>query len=96
MDAHSVIINPNFTNTTDLIPSVRMDYGTNLGSLWSTGLSLSATWTVGASPQTQTQGDTWQVGSRVFASAVIPTPSKGVIKDEGRYVIYNDKIIRVK
>ena len=46
-DAHSRIMNPNFINTIDFVPAARLDFGTNLGAEWQTGLSTSATWVAG-------------------------------------------------
>ena len=78
-DTHSVIVNPNFTNTNDLVPTTRLNYGTNLGSTWQTGLSTTATWAVNSSPATANQNGTWQVGARIFAdpgSAILTTDFK--------------------
>jgi uncharacterized protein (TIGR02145 family) len=74
-DANSVILNPNFTDLTNLVPNARLNYGANLGSEFVTGLSTSAVWTVGSSPATANQDSTWQVGARVFATsgAIAPT-----------------------
>jgi hypothetical protein len=68
-DQHSIVVNPNFNNTTDLVPGSKsiIQFGTNLGTTFNTGLSTSATWVVGTSPQKQVQSGTWQVGARIFA-----------------------------
>jgi len=66
-DAHSVVVNPNFTNMEDFIPTARLDYGTDLGTEFNTGLSTAATWVVGVTPATRIQSGTWQVGARIFA-----------------------------
>lgn len=65
-DTHSVVINPNFNNTTDLVPVKRLDYGTNLGNDWQTGLSVTAKWVAGVSPATAIQNGKWQVGARIY------------------------------
>jgi hypothetical protein len=65
-DTHSKVINPNFNNFTDFVPATRLDYGTDLGTTWQTGLSKSAVWTVGSAPATTNQNGTWQVGARLF------------------------------
>ena len=65
-DTHSQIINPNFNNLTDFVPTARLGYGTNLGSAWKTGLSTTAIWVVGSTPPTTNQNGTWQVGARVY------------------------------
>jgi uncharacterized repeat protein (TIGR02059 family) len=65
-DTHSVVVNPSFTNKSDLIPASRLDYGTNLGATWLTGLATTASWTVGVQPATADQNGNWQVGARVF------------------------------
>jgi hypothetical protein len=64
-DLHSVIINPNFTNFIDFIPSTKLSYGTNLGSIWETGLSIDAIWSTN-DPATTIQNGTWQVGSIIY------------------------------
>jgi hypothetical protein len=65
-DAHSKIVNPDFTNTTDLVPAARLDFGKDLGAEWRTGLSTTATWVVGSSPETRDQNGAWQVGARLY------------------------------
>ncbi len=65
-DAHSRIVNPEFINTTDLVPAVRLDYGKDLGTEWRTGLSTGARWVVGSSPETRDQNGPWQVGARLY------------------------------
>jgi hypothetical protein len=65
-DAHSVIIDPHFKDTIQLVPSVRLDYGKNLGADWQTGLSASAIWTPGLSPETKDQNGNWQAGAHVY------------------------------
>jgi hypothetical protein len=66
-DLHSVVINPTFVNTITLVPTARLNYGTNLGTTYQTGLSTTATWTVNVAPSTTVQNGTWQVGASVFA-----------------------------
>lgn len=68
-DSHSRIVNPDFINTVDFVPASRLDYGKDLGSEWRTGLSVSATWTVGTAPATTDQNGSWQVGARVYSSS---------------------------
>ena len=65
-DLHSIVINPNFNNTTDFVPAARLNYGTDLGINYNMGLSVSATWIVGIAPTTNVQSGTWQVGARVL------------------------------
>lgn len=65
-DTHSVIVNPNFTDITNFVPKARLDYGTNLGASWQSGLSTDATWGK-TDPKTSVQNGLWQVGSRVYA-----------------------------
>ena len=65
-DTHSVIVNPNFNNFIDFVPLARLDYGTNVGTAWQTGLSTTASWTLGVSPATTNQNGTWQVGARIY------------------------------
>jgi hypothetical protein len=65
-DTHSRIINPDFINLTDFVPRARLDYGTDLGSNWITGLSIKAVWVPGSSPATKDQNGPWQVGARIY------------------------------
>jgi len=79
-DTHSVVVNPSFTNKSDLIPASRLDYGTNLGATWLTGLATTASWTVGVQPVTADQNGNWQVGARVFNGvSTIPVYNSSLI-----------------
>ena len=79
-DTHSVVVNPSFTNKSDLIPASRLDYGTNLGATWLTGLATTASWTVGVQPATADQNGNWQVGARVFNGvSTIPVYNSSLI-----------------
>ena len=81
-DTHSVIINPNFINTTDFVPATRLDYGKDLGSEWLSGLSTTATWVPGSSPATTNQNGKWQVGARIYeAATVLPTLQSSVVEN---------------
>ena len=64
-DTHSRIVNPNFNNTTDFLPSERLDFGINLGDEWKTGLSTTAKWIPGLPPSIANQNGVWQVGARI-------------------------------
>jgi uncharacterized protein YjdB len=68
-DLHSVVINPNFINFTDLVPAVRLNNGTDLGAEWQTGLSINAVWGT-TDPATSTQNGPWQVGARIYYAPV--------------------------
>jgi hypothetical protein len=67
-DLHSKIMDPQFVNTTNFVPASRLDFGKNLGAEWQLGLSTSAKWIVGASPETTAQGANWQVGAVLYKS----------------------------
>ena len=67
-DTHSKVLNPNFIDTINFVPKTRLDYGTNLGLTWQSGLSKDATWGK-TDPTTSVQNGPWQVGSRVYAAA---------------------------
>jgi uncharacterized protein YjdB len=64
-DTHSVIINPNFINFIDFVPAVRLNYGTDLGATWQSGLSVTAVWGT-TDPATMNQNGVWQVGARIY------------------------------
>jgi hypothetical protein len=88
-DTHSIIADPNFINTIDLVPATRLNYGKNLGSEWQTGLSSTAIWKVGASPATANQNGTWQVGARVHNTS-IPVASVTISATGGLATIIKD------
>ena len=97
-DAHSKIVNPNFKNTIDFVPADRLDYGLDLGTEWQTGLSTTATWVAGSSPENANQNGTWQVGARIIQASITqkgdylgkftvdPNPSNG------KFQIHIDKM----
>ena len=66
-DTHSQMINPNFIDTIQFVPTVRINNGTNLGSVWQSGLSTATDWIVGTSPSTTNQNGSWQVGAHIYA-----------------------------
>ena len=70
-DTHSVVLNPNFIDTENLVPGIRLNYGKNNGDEWKTGLSTSATWIAGSTPATTEQSGTWQIGARIQAEAQV-------------------------
>jgi uncharacterized repeat protein (TIGR02059 family) len=89
-DTHSVVINPNFNNTTDFVPSARLDYGTDLGTEWQTGLAIGAVWTPGVSPATANQNGKWQVGARIAGAPttpVIPAYTSSVVQNASPAVL---------
>jgi hypothetical protein len=94
-DAHSIIADPNFIDTVNLVPTTRLDYGKNLGTEWQTGLSTTANWVAGTSPATTNQNGIWQVGARVHA--IIPVT--GIIdtekKNEQFKVIVTDQELTI-
>ena len=73
-DTHSKIVNPNFYNTTEFVPRARLDYGLDLGTEWQSGLSTTATWTPGVSPEMANQNGKWQVGARISQVTTGPNP----------------------
>ena len=89
-DVHSRIMNPNFLNTIDFVPAVRLDFGTNLGPEWQAGLSTTATWLVGSSPSTTDQNGTWQVGARVYPEQRIYVSGITVTGEGGANAIGSD------
>ena len=89
-DAHSVVINPNFINTIDFVPAARLDYGSDLGAEWQTGLSTSAEWLAGTSPSTADQNGIWQVGAHVYSSQSVNVTSITVTGAGGSSTITTD------
>ena len=84
-DTHSVVVDPGFKNTTDFIPASRLDYGTDLGTEFKTGLSENAVWS-SSDPATATQDGAWQAGARILTSHfggqtvnIYPNPASDLI-----------------
>ncbi len=88
-DAHSVVIDPNFADKIGFVPTTRLDYGTDLGSEWLTGLATDAVWGT-TSPATADQNGTWQVGARIFGPAGIPVTNISVTGQGGSSAITTD------
>lgn len=63
-DTHSKVINPDFKDLVNFVPSARLDFGKDLGSTWAEGLSVNAKWGT-TNPETAMQNGAWQVGARV-------------------------------
>jgi uncharacterized protein YjdB len=93
-DTHSVVVNPGFNNLTDFVPATRLNYGTNLGSTWQTGLSTTASWIVGSPPETALQNGAWQVGARIYSIQVVPVSGIKVTGTDGTTAMtrYNTKL----
>lgn len=72
-DEHSVILDPEFIDLIDFVPGSKaiIARGVNLGTEFQYGLSTTAEWIPGATPDKELQGDTWQVGARIYATEVI-------------------------
>lgn len=66
-DQHSVVMNPNFIDFVNFVPTTRLNYGTDLGTEFNLGLSTTADWIVGSNPALTYQNGTWQVGARIYA-----------------------------
>ena len=78
-DLHSVVRNPQFIDMTSLVPIARLNYGTDLGTNFQTGLSTKASWVVGSSPSTTNQNGSWQVGAMIYDVSSAPPPPAPVI-----------------
>jgi len=73
-DTHSRVINPNFKDLVSFVPAARLDYGTDLGQAFATGLSVDAKWGT-TSPATATQNGRWQVGAVIYKEVAEPAPA---------------------
>ena len=72
-DTHSRVINPNFKDLVSFVPAARLDYGTDLGQAFATGLAVDAKWGT-TSPATATQNGRWQVGAVIYKEVAEPAP----------------------
>lgn len=83
-DTHSIVINPDFKDFVNFVPTKRLDYGTNLGTNWIEGLATNAKWGT-TSPETALQNGHWQVGAIIYkevaTTAPVPVYSGSVIND---------------
>ena len=73
-DTHSRVINPDFKDLVSFVPAARLDYGTDLGQAFATGLSVDAKWGT-TSPATATQNGRWQVGAVIYKEVAEPAPA---------------------
>ena len=87
-DAHSVVINPEFRDFINFVPS-KLNYGKNLGPEWTSGLSVTSGWVAGSSPVTSEQTARWQVGAvlhelpdTIPEVVVVPEFLNSVIEEE--------------
>lgn len=64
-DLHSIVINPEFTDLTNFVPKVRLDYGMDLGPDLINGLAIDGFWGK-LDPRVVSQNGTWQVGARIY------------------------------
>lgn len=62
-DTHSIIMDPLFIDTINMVPEKRLDFGVDLGDEFNTGLAVTAKWVVGEYPDTAKQNGKWQVGA---------------------------------
>jgi hypothetical protein len=69
-DAHSIVLDPNFIDRLNFVPSSRLSNGVNLGPSYNVGLAVDAVWGSG-NPATATQNGVWQVGAYVYTSTSI-------------------------
>ena len=72
-DVHSVVINPQFRDYINFVPSSRLDFGTDLGPEWVQGLAPNAVWGT-TDPATTTQNGKWQVGAIIHPGATAVRP----------------------
>lgn len=60
-----LVLDPNFINFSSLVRVAKLDFGTNLGYQWQTGLSTKAVWRK-TSPDTTNQNGKWLPVSFVY------------------------------
>ncbi|HLP73533.1 MAG TPA: T9SS type A sorting domain-containing protein [Bacteroidales bacterium] len=72
-DAHSVVMNPEFKDLVNFVPSKRLDFGRDLGAEWKDGLALNAKWGT-ADPATTAQNGKWQAGAVVYEAGTVTEP----------------------
>jgi len=68
-DTHSQVMDPYFINTTDLVPSWRMQWGTP--TEFDMGIAANARWEVGVDIPLVKQNGYWQQGARVYEGNMV-------------------------
>ena len=69
-DTHSQVMNPYFINTTDLVPSWRVQWGTP--TEFDMGIATNAKWVVGKDiPLVKQSGPYWQQGARIYEGNMV-------------------------
>lgn len=64
-DEHSIIVDPNFIDFNDFVPTTRLDYGTPITG-FENGFSSDYELVVGEAPSLTAQSGTWQVGAVIY------------------------------
>jgi hypothetical protein len=72
-DTHSIVVNPGFKDLIGFVPAARLDYATDLGSMWKDGLSVNARWGT-TNPETTVQNGKWQIGAVVYSALPVNNP----------------------
>lgn len=87
-DVHSVVMNPNFKDMINFVPSERLEFGTDLGPEWAEGLSADAVWGT-SDPATAMQNGKWQAGAMIYSatSSTLPHFTSASISHEAPDVI---------
>lgn len=83
-DEHSVILDPNFIDTVNFVPTTRLDYGTDLGTEYDYGLAEVSRWVVGTAPDTTQQNGTWQVGAIIYSEQALLKSGSVFLKSNGK------------
>ena len=68
-DLHSQVMNPHFINTTDLVPSYRMQWGTP--TEFDMGIAANESWATGFDLSLVKQNGYWQQGARVYEGGMV-------------------------
>jgi hypothetical protein len=68
-DLHSMVMNPYFINTTDLVPERRIQWGTP--TEFDMGIAASDYWVTGFDPVLVRQGEYWQQGARIYEGDMV-------------------------
>lgn len=74
-DTHSHVMDPYFINTTDLVPSWRMQWGTP--TEFDMGIAANADWEVGQDIALVKQSGYWQQGARIYEGGMTIFYDKG-------------------
>jgi hypothetical protein len=89
-DEHSIIVDPDFIDFNDFVPTARLDYGTAITG-FENGFSADYDLVVGEAPSLTEQSGDWQVGAVIYEAP--PATRKRIVLNGTRPLLYGTKVV---